>query len=709
MNSHATKKIGVGLGDVTAPITMESLVGRYGLSAEQAGAIGWRLADAVEVQVNFGPRRTGLVIPFYGADGKPSVDPKTGRPYTRVRLHGWQGKGKYRAPAGSGIHAYLLPTLDWKSAAQDAGIPLLITEGEGKAAKASLTAGFPSCVGLTGVDCLCNRDGHIAYELAGWRWAGREVFLLFDAPLHEQLKSSRERAALRLAVLGAKVLLLDIDRTPSYRKFRDGDSEDKKMGLDDYIRAGGTWGELVATAEQYNAVDIDNPLLTSLALVIGDKACYVHISGKHLGLIHLKNDIVDVVAPVTVQRMITAQGGTTTKTVPAFQEWLRSRRRTELKGIVTRPDLPPLAITPDGYWNSFKGMVTIPQRNRRLARKFYRFLRLFFAGRIGRLSNEARLHRRKYLQWLAHLFQRLDVRHETSWTFAAAEGGVGKSTLAELPAFIIGLGNGAGVLGEAALTSQWSSFLDGMFYIVFNEPSTKQLSVANKLKGWRTDPELNVNHKGGAEYRVPNRLCFCFTTNSDHAFAISADERRDWIWTPEWRRDDPCGGQRWEDVCAEVAELAKKSPTFRSAVLWELMFNVNLSDYDPYAPAGDSRAKQVAAQSSKSEAAIEEEDVWDLILQDIEEYGVFAKPAVEMVGWLRDNGIRLPKSRVQHIARVRAEKLVWTAGTALERRPGGKETTTKTRVWFVGRRKWADLDRDERLAALGWSDNAPKY
>jgi energy-coupling factor transporter ATP-binding protein EcfA2 len=604
-----------------------------------------------------------------------------------VRLSGWVGKGKYRSIAGSGIHAYLMPGIRWPNTSRNEKAPVLLTEGEGKAAKANFSPDFPSTIGLTGVDCLYNSDGNIAYELAGWHWRGRTVYIAFDAPLHDDLLASLTRSAIRMIGLGAEVMVLTIDKTPTYMAATPG----SKMGLDDYINAGGTWQELLDTAEDANTLDgTFNKLLTEIAIVAGSSSAdFLHVSGRFSGIVRSKAAMEAICAPEVVQIH--------DKTVQAFPVWLKTRQRIVLDGIVVRPDLPPLSITPDRNWNSFRGIATIPKRDKKMARKFYHFLRLFFAGSGMKLSPEARLHRRKFLQWSAHLFQHPELPRPSSFTFPGAEG-VGKSTLLEILAYIIGLKNGALILGAADLESTWTGFLDGAWFVVFNEPSTKALATSSKLKELRTNPFVSVNHKYGACYKVPNVLTFGFTTNADFAFAISEDARRDWVWSPEWSQNDRCGGESWSEACSRIAGLMKDSEAFRAAVLWELMYGVDLTDYDPYAPAGDSKAKRVAALASRSEVAEEEAAAWNFVKQYLDEDGLFMVRSSSLPEILRSMGIGLRVSRFQHVIRTKSMKEGWHCGSATDKLAGrdGKPA----RVWYVATRLHSELSVESRQSAM---------
>ena len=96
-----------------------------------------------------------MCFPYFGADGKPFGYVRLKRDKPRMK----HGKPiKYESPKESQNRAYFPPGT--RGALADPTKPLILTEGEKKAAKAD-QEGF-ACIGLTGVDCFlkkAERDG----------------------------------------------------------------------------------------------------------------------------------------------------------------------------------------------------------------------------------------------------------------------------------------------------------------------------------------------------------------------------------------------------------------------------------------------------------------------------------------------------------------------------------------------------------------------
>jgi putative DNA primase/helicase len=172
-----------------------------------------------------------LVIPFAIAAGN-------GDDYARVkpdrpRADKKDGKVKYESPRGKGNHAYFPPAT--RKILADVSVPLLMTEGEKKAAKAD-QEGF-RCIGITGVYSWQvkqkdkGKPRELIADLKGIAWKGRPVFIVFDSDLANNplVRWAEWHLAQALTAQGAVVKVVRLPAGP------DG----AKVGLDDYLMAHG--------------------------------------------------------------------------------------------------------------------------------------------------------------------------------------------------------------------------------------------------------------------------------------------------------------------------------------------------------------------------------------------------------------------------------------------------------------------------------------
>lgn len=207
-------------------------VGRCGFYSESDPAAVARLLGWKRPARNLGPC---LCVPFPGPDGAPTgyVRVKPDRPRTR------DGKVyKYESPRGHPNRAYLPPAT--RAALTDPAVPLILTEGEKKSAKADQD-GF-ACVGLVGVygwqkkrpvgpDGRKRGPRELIPDLTAVAWAGRRVYVVFDSDIAEKPPVRRAEWHLSgvLRAAGADVRAVRLPAGPG----------GGKVGLDDFLVARG--------------------------------------------------------------------------------------------------------------------------------------------------------------------------------------------------------------------------------------------------------------------------------------------------------------------------------------------------------------------------------------------------------------------------------------------------------------------------------------
>ncbi len=187
------------------------------------------------MDVEFGSTRSAYEFVYHQFDRTP-YDPAFSR-FRYTQFHGddiIDGKlytskeRRYDQRAGTGVRAYFPLTVDWLAVLADVSIPILITEGEKKAAKAC-KEGFIT-VGLGGVNNI-RRDGVFLEELAQLAAGGRLIYIAFDSDKLKKDKHGRQGIrqaeivlATELRSAGARVITIKLDPI-------DGE----KAGLDDVL------------------------------------------------------------------------------------------------------------------------------------------------------------------------------------------------------------------------------------------------------------------------------------------------------------------------------------------------------------------------------------------------------------------------------------------------------------------------------------------
>jgi predicted P-loop ATPase len=132
---------------------------------------------------------------------------------------------KYAQAFGSRVRAYFPPTVNWREVLEDTARPIVITEGELKAA-AGAKHGFPT-IGLGGVWSFM--AGKMDYELLPELhvpWELRQVYIAFDSDIaiKPEVQNALSALTARLIKRGALVYRIDLPQP-----------DDLKVGLDDYL------------------------------------------------------------------------------------------------------------------------------------------------------------------------------------------------------------------------------------------------------------------------------------------------------------------------------------------------------------------------------------------------------------------------------------------------------------------------------------------
>jgi DNA polymerase I-like protein with 3'-5' exonuclease and polymerase domains len=183
-------------------------------------------------------RAPALVIPRFSPCGEP-IPPqiKPDNPLVEER-NGKSRPRKYETPAGSGIRLSVPPRV--LPMMRDVQRTLYITEGDKKAdAVASVSA---CCIALQGVECW-----RVLEDWEGVKLYGREVVIAFDADVmvNPNVQKALQGLAAFLRERGALVKYL----------FWPERYRGTKVGIDDYLAAGGSIADLYKTAQEYPDIE----------------------------------------------------------------------------------------------------------------------------------------------------------------------------------------------------------------------------------------------------------------------------------------------------------------------------------------------------------------------------------------------------------------------------------------------------------------------
>jgi len=218
-----------------------------GIAPDVAAARGYRtIRHRSEIPDEFAnwQRRLGLLVPTYSPDRQTSGHQL--RPDKPIRRKNGNAP-KYETPAGAAIRLDVNPLM--LEEVCGGGGDLWITEGC-KKVDALTSRGLPT-VGITGVWNFAEPGSKSTRPLPCWRHVrlkGRRVYIVYDADArtNPDIQEALRRLVAMLEGLGAVVLVV-------YLPIVDGDD---KVGVDDYLAAGGTVAELRMMAGPYKPRDV---------------------------------------------------------------------------------------------------------------------------------------------------------------------------------------------------------------------------------------------------------------------------------------------------------------------------------------------------------------------------------------------------------------------------------------------------------------------
>lgn len=480
---------------------------------------------------------------------------------------------RYLQPPRTGCRAFFPTCVDWIAIANDPSKHVLITEGELKAACASLRD-LPT-IGLGGVYSWRSAKGGVALlpELASFKWEGRPVTLVFDsdASTNHFVQQALRHLAATLTERGAQPR---IAKLPAL-------SVDGKTGLDDFIVARG----LEATKR---VIDEAEPYAGAMALWdLNDEVCFVRDPGLVVevatGLRMNPGSFArEVYAPRSyVESVVTANGSKLVKR-RAAEEWLRWPHRREALRITYEPGAPQ--FTDAGELNTWRGPGIEPREGDTTL--WHQLLDHLFLPDA---------HARDwFLRWCACPLQRPGAKLLTAVVLWGVHQGTGKSLLGYTLAQLYGLHNTSEITQDH-LRSPFNDWLVDKQLILGEEiTGSDRRADADRLKQLITQKMIRVNLKHVREYQVPAVANFMFTSNHPDAFFLEDTDRRFFIHEvtrPPLPRAFYDRYSRWYQSAAG-----------RAALLHE-MLRVELGDFDESDSAPETTAKREMIEDNKSDLA----------------------------------------------------------------------------------------------------------
>ena len=643
-----------------------------GLSDEVAERLAYRGLDPDETQALVGHHVPGLLLPYWGLDGKPSE-------FFRVRLLAAPASGfeaqqskpqRYAQPAGTLTGVYAPPLVDWASIVKDPGREICITEGELKAACACAN-GIPT-LGLGGVDSWRSqkRGLDMLPELKEIDWTGRLVTIIYDSDAATNVSVVRAQRQLSDALLekGAKPKVASLPPSPA----------GQKQGLDDFVVACGVPALL-------EAIDAAEPPGEAHALwKLNEEVVYVRQEG-----VILVRDDGRLMTPASFtshafsnrkyieEKVTETPDGKIKKKLekkPLAPRWLDWEARFEVQRMTYKPAAPEISLDSEGRAeaNAWRGWGCQPKAGDIAPWKW--LLDLAFAG--------APAERQWFERWCAYPIQNPGAKMYTAALLWSRVHGIGKTLIGYCLLKIYGE-NGREV-GTAQLNNNFNAWAAKRQFILGDEITGNDNRVfADRLKGLITGHSIEINPKHVPQYTLPNVMNFLFTSNHEDAFFLEDDDRRFFV--------HQFSGTKADDEKYRAVDAWLHGPDGGPALFAHLL-ELDLGDFNPKAAAMKTKSKEQMILSAKSELS-----AWAAQLFDDPEGVVGTRlPGVELMEAKEVLRLFDPESRSkvteQGMARAMRDAGIKQVCGGDQVRCAGK----LRRLWAVGpaRGKWATAARD---------------
>ncbi len=550
-----------------------SKVAESGLDSTLAKKLGFTpyTADEVAPKLGLPVKKAGFLIPYFELNGRATK-------FWRFRFLERTNEGfaaltdkkelRYLQPKRSINELYIPPIIDWIRVAADPTMPIVITEGELKAACAC-AVGIPT-IGLGGVWCFRStaQHAHVLPQFADIVWKARTVFICYDsdASSNHMVIQAENALARELLLLGA---IPQIIRLPSL-------CPPRKTGLDDYIVSEGQ----EAFIEHMNRA---KPWKAGMELhALNEEIVYVNNPG-----IVLRLDNLQRMAPraftdhaFATRRYfeeVATEKGIKMVERSAAKEWLMWPSRSTVERVTYKPGLP--RITEMGELNIWKGWGCHPAEGsidpwRRL---------------LEHLIPDVET-RKWFEQWLAHPIQNPGVKLATCVLLWGRKHGTGKSTVGYTMFKIYGE-NGTEIQ-DKDLSAGFNEWAENKQFILGDEiTGGDKRASADRMKSMITQKLLRLNPKYIPSYTVPDCINYLFTSNHPDAFFLEDTDRRFFIHEV---KAEPLPSAFYESY-------SKWMNGSGAHALFHHLGTLDLAGFNPQAPAPMTHSKQEMIDSGRSD------------------------------------------------------------------------------------------------------------
>lgn len=528
-----------------------------------------------------------LKISYYDHQGLPLPDWGGAEPFYRLRYlkeptdFDALAKGKapryVQEPHTAPVAYYPQNFGGWASLVEDPSQPLIITEGELKAAKAC-KEGFPT-LGLGGVyNWRSNKLGLTWLpSLEPIDWRRRYVYLCFDSDYRDNphVCHALKIFADELQRRGAFCHLVALPSLPGV----------EKVGLDDFLLHAGPganqmFEELLGMAE---------PLGLSAPLW-GLNEQYVYI--RNPGLVVNQQEPENKIAPGAFRdhleaatqyqsRELKSDGTVSYKAVPAAAAWLKWPLRMEAAKLTYVPGEGQFIKDGPVLFNTWPGWGASPKKGD--VEPFLQLVDHLFTGAEAEAKEW-------FLRWCAYPLQHPGIKLFTSVVIHGVRHGTGKSLIGYSLGKIYG--RNFTEISQLDLHNGFNEWAESKQFVMGDDVTgSNKRQDADFLKKMITQKELRINVKYTPSYVVPDCINYFFTSQHPDSFFLEDDDRRFFV-------HEVVVGPKSGEFYTAYSEWLEKGG---ASALFDYLLNLDLGNFNPAAPAYRTAAKERMINTGRSD------------------------------------------------------------------------------------------------------------
>jgi hypothetical protein len=568
------------------------------LSVAEGKRLGFEIIERPEKLQDHFFSVPAFKIPYYDMSGKD-----TG--FYRIRYLTGTKKGfakatrekdrRYDQPAAEMPQLYfpklMAKNTTWEIYCTKSKFPLIFTEGELKAACAT-KHGLPT-IALGGVWNFKSKKNGLkripVFEEIDFK--DRDVYIVFDSDsaTNPQVLQAQYKFAEQVFNLGGIPIIVNIPKV-----------EGKKHGIDDFIVEFGVdaFKELLQDKDRHLEFSFVRELLrlNSEIAVVHRPVAIIHYPTAQLlnrgdaQVLYANAKMMDQVLKAPTKTELKsdpdAKPSVEYKEVATFDKWLQWENRGEVWAPVYEPGKEKFVW--DGErrnFNTWKGWGCEPQKGDISLWKW--LLDQIF-------KNAKPEHRKWFEQWCAYPIQHPGTKMFTCPILFGQLKGTGKSLLGLSLMSIYGE-NGAEIT-DTQLEDERNVFAAEKQFVLANEVTgSDKRTMVGRLRNLITQHTVVINKKYQPDYVIRDTINYFFTSNHVDAVYMEDDERRFFV--------HEVLGPRLVDVDKKKVEAYDawfKSGDCAKALFHHLL-NIDLSGFDPTAPAPDTFAKAAMVAASRSE------------------------------------------------------------------------------------------------------------